>query len=313
MAVLVTGGAGFIGSHLVEKLLKEGFDVIVLDNLSSGKIENLDLKNPRLLFIKGDICDRKAVKKALKNVDIVFHLAALIDVPFSVRKPTFVNHVNVCGSLNLLEESVKQHVENFIFASSCAVYGEPQYVPIDEEHPTNPLSPYAASKLAVEKYCQVFNKLYGLKTVSLRLFNVYGPRQSNRAYSGVITKMVEILKSGRPPIIFGDGTQTRDFVYVLDVVDAFYKTMNIRQCDGEINIGSGEETSINKLARLLIRKFGLKGVEPVYVKPRACDVKKSWANIEKAKRVLKYAPQFSLSKGCEALLKSNRHCLLFFS
>ncbi|MEM3766719.1 MAG: SDR family oxidoreductase [Candidatus Bathyarchaeia archaeon] len=303
MTVLVTGGAGFIGSHLVEELLKEGFNVRVLDNLSSGKIENLDLKNLGLSFFEGDICDRRIIKKVLKDIDVVFHLAALIDVPFSMKNPTFVNHVNVCGSLNLLEESVKQRVEKFIFASSCAVYGEPQYVPVDEEHPTNPLSPYAASKLAVEKYCQIFNKLYGLKTVSLRLFNVYGPRQRDETYSGVIKKMIERLKSRKPPIIFGDGTQTRDFVYVLDVVDAFYKAMNTKQCAGEINIGSGEETSINELAGLLMKKFGLDGVEPVYMKPRAGDIKRSWANIEKAKRILKYAPKFSLNEGCEALLE----------
>ncbi|MEM3566634.1 MAG: SDR family oxidoreductase [Candidatus Bathyarchaeia archaeon] len=302
MTVLVTGGAGFIGSHLVEKLLKEGFDVIVLDNLSSGKIENLNLKNPKLSFFKGDICDRKTVKKVLKDVDVVFHLAALIDVPFSVENPALVNHVNVCGSLNILEESIKQHVGKFIFASSCAVYGEPQYLPINEEHPTNPISPYAASKLAVEKYCQTFNKLHGLKTVSLRLFNVYGPRQRNGAYSGVITKMIERLKSRKPPIIFGDGTQTRDFVYVLDVIEAFYKAMKAKQCIGEINIGSGEETSIIELAKILVEKFSLKSIKLIYTKPRRCDIKRSCANIERARMMLGYEPRFTLRDGLDMLL-----------
>lgn len=306
MRILVTGGAGFIGSHLVERLLKEDHEVIVLDNLSFGKIENLDLKNPKLSFFKGDICDKKIVKKVLKNVDVVFHLAALIDVSFSVKNPALVNHVNVCGSLNLLEESIKQHVEKFIFASSCAVYGEPQHLPIDEEHPTNPSSPYAASKLAVEKYCQTFKRLYGLETVSLRLFNVYGPRQEGKIYSGVITQMIQRLSSGKPPIIFGDGAQTRDFVYVLDVVDAFYKAMYTKECAGEINIGSGKETSINELAKLLMKKFSLEA-EPVYMAPRAGEIKRSWANIEKAKCVLKYAPKFSLNEGLEAFLKSIKH------
>ncbi|MEM2614802.1 MAG: GDP-mannose 4,6-dehydratase [Nitrososphaerota archaeon] len=301
MSVLVTGGAGFIGSHLVEKLLKEDYDVIVLDDLSFGKIKNLDLKNPRLLFFKGDVCERESVKKVLKDVYVVFHLAALIDVPFSVKNPALVNHVNVCGSLNLLEESVRHDVEKFIFASTCAVYGEPRYLPIDEEHPTNPVSPYAVSKLTVEKYCRVFNKNYGLKTVSLRLFNVYGPRQRSGAYSGVITKMIERLRYGKPPVIFGDGTQTRDFVFVLDVVDALYRAINSR-CSDEINIGSGRETSINSLAKTLCEKFNLRCIVPIYRKPRTGDIKRSWANIEKAKRCLGYEPKFSLHDGLNALL-----------
>jgi len=303
MSVLVTGGAGFIGSHLVERLLKEDYNVVVLDDLSSGKTENLDLKNRSLLFVKGNICDRELVKKAVKDVEVVFHLAALVDVPFSVKNPLLVNQVNVCGSLNILEESVKNSIEKFIYASSCAVYGEPQYLPINEEHPTNPLSPYAVSKLTVEKYCQVFHKLYGLKTVSLRLFNVYGPRQESEFYSGVISQFIRRLRSGKPPIIFGDGLQTRDFVYVLDVVDAFYKAMNSKQCTGEINIGSGKETSIKELAEILIGKFGLKNVEPIYVEPRGGDVKRSWANIEKAKHKLGYKPNFTLRNGLGKLLK----------
>ena len=303
MSVLVTGGAGFIGSHLVERLLKEDYNVVVLDDLSSGKTENLDLKNRSLLFVKGNICDRGLVKKAVKDVEVVFHLAALVDVPFSVRNPLLVNQVNVCGSLNILEESVKNSIEKFIYASSCAVYGEPQYLPINEEHPTNPLSPYAVSKLTVEKYCQVFHKLYGLKTVSLRLFNVYGPRQEGNSYSGVISRFIRRLRSGKPPIIFGNGSQTRDFIYVLDVVDAFYKALNSRQCIGEINIGSGKETSIKELAEILIGKFGLKNVEPIYAEPREGDVKRSWANIEKAKHELGYKPNFTLRNGLGKLLK----------
>ncbi|MGB9713960.1 MAG: SDR family oxidoreductase [Candidatus Bathyarchaeales archaeon] len=303
MSVLVTGGAGFIGSHLVERLLKGGYNVVVLDDLSSGKTENLDLENRSLLFLKGDIRNREVVKRALKDVEVVFHLAALVDVSFSVRNPLLVNQVNVCGSLNILEESIKNNVEKFIYASSCAVYGEPQYLPINEEHPTNPLSPYAVSKLAVEKYCKVFNKLHGLKAVSLRLFNVYGPRQEGNPYSGVVSQFIRRLRSGEPPIIFGDGSQTRDFVYVLDVVDAFCEAMESKQCVGDINIGSGKETSIKELAETLIDKFGLKNVEPIYAEPREGDIKRSWANIEKAKHKLGYKPNFSLRNGLGKLLK----------
>ncbi|MEM3629453.1 MAG: SDR family oxidoreductase [Candidatus Bathyarchaeia archaeon] len=305
MKVLVTGGAGFIGSHLVERLLKEDCNVVVLDDLSSGKTENLDLKNRNLLFLKGGIRDKELVKKALKDVEVVFHLAALVDVPFSVKNPLLVNQVNVCGSLNILEESIKNNVEKFIYASSCAVYGEPQYLPINEEHPTNPLSPYAVSKLTTEKYCQVFNKLYGLKTVSLRLFNVYGPRQEGDSYSSVISRFIRQLRSGKPPIIFGDGSQTRDFVYVLDVVDAFYKAMNAKECAGEINVGSGKETSIKELAKILINKFGFKNIKPVYAKPREGDIRRSWADIEKAKHKLGYKPNFTLHNGLGELLKQS--------
>lgn len=304
--MLVTGGAGFIGSHMVERLLKEDFNVTVLDNLYSGKIENLDLKNRRLSFFKGDVCNEKIVEEVLnKDVDVVFHLPALIDISFSIQHPAIVNHVNVCGSLNVLKRCVESDVEKFIFASSCAVYGEPKYLPINEEHPLDPLSPYAVSKLAVEKLCRVYNRLYGLKTVSLRLFNVYGPRQESGSYSGVIWQMIGNLRVRKPPVIFGDGSQTRDFVYVLDVVDAFMKAMESKQCYGEINIGSGKETSIIELAKILMEKFNLKNVKPVYLEPRVGDVKRSWADIEKARRCLEYKPKFSLCEGLDALLKSS--------
>jgi len=302
MSVLVTGGAGFIGSHLVDRLLRENYDVIVLDNLFSGKMKNLNLQN--LHFLKDDIRNKEIVRKALKNVKVVFHLAAIIDVSFSVKNPLLVNEVNVGGALNILNESARGDVEGFVYASSCAVYGDPVYVPVDEEHPTNPLSPYAASKLAIEKYCQVFNKVYGLKTVCLRLFNVYGPRQEGISYSGVISQFIRRLRFGKPPTIFGDGLQTRDFVYVEDVVDAIIKASCLKECVGEeINIGSGRETSIRELANILIRKFGLWSIKPKYVTPRVGDIRKSCASIKKAKRLLEYEPKFSLEDGLNKLIK----------
>lgn len=305
--ILVTGGAGFIGSHLVDKLLLEGYEVTVLDDLSSGKIENINLKDAKLHFLKGDIRDIGAVKKALKDVDVVFHLAAIIDVAFSIKKPLLVNNVNVDGSLNVLNESLRQDVEKFIFTSSCAVYGETLKVPIDEEHPTNPLSPYAASKLAVEKYCEVFGKAYGIETVCMRLFNVYGLRQESGPYGSVIIHFINRLKKGKPPIIFGDGSQTRDFVYVEDVVDALLKAMHLKGYMGEkINIGSGRETSIKELAEILIKKFGLKNVKPMYASSRPFDVKRSCANIEKARRLLGYEPHVSLEDGLNRLINIKR-------
>ncbi|MGQ9506356.1 MAG: SDR family oxidoreductase [Candidatus Bathycorpusculaceae bacterium] len=301
--VLVTGGAGFIGSHLVDKLLLEGYEVTVLDDLSSGKTENINLKDAKLHFVKGDVRDEAVVRKALKNVDLVFHLAAIIDVAFSIKEPLLVNNVNVDGSLNVLNQSARHHVEKFIFASSCAVYGEHLHIPIDEEHPTNPLSPYAASKLATEKYCDVFSKVYGLEIVCMRFFNVYGSRQESGSYGSVINNFINRLKQGKPPIIFGDGTQTRDFVYIDDVVDALFKAIHFRGGISEkINIGSGRETSIKELAEILIKKFGLKDLRPIYDKSRPYDIKRSCANIQKARRLLGYEPHVSLEDGLDRLL-----------
>jgi UDP-glucose 4-epimerase len=304
VSVLVTGGAGFIGSHLIDRLLREGYDVVVVDDLSSGKVENLNLKNSNLRLLRDDIRDKKFVKKALKDVEVVFHLAAIVDVEFSVKNPLLVNEVNVGGSLNILDESVRRDVTRFVYASSCAVYGDPIYLPIDEEHPRNPLSPYAASKFAAEEYCQVFNKVYGLSSSCLRFFNVYGPRQGSGSYSGVVSRFIQRLKMRKAPIIFGDGLQTRDFVYVEDVVNAIFKVLHSKQCAGEkINIGSGKETSIRELADALIKKFSLKDVKPKYVKSRVGDIKRSCGSVEKAKCLLGYEPSFSLDDGLENCMK----------
>jgi UDP-glucose 4-epimerase len=304
VSVLVTGGAGFIGSHLIDRLLREGYDVVVVDDLSSGKVENLNLKNSNLRLLRDDIRDKKFVKKALKDVEVVFHLAAIVDVEFSVKNPLLVNEVNVGGSLNILDESVRRDVTRFVYASSCAVYGDPIYLPIDEEHPRNPLSPYAASKFAAEEYCQVFNKVYGLSSSCLRFFNVYGPRQGSGSYSGVVSRFIQRLKMRKAPIIFGDGLQTRDFVYVEDVVNAIFKVLHSKQCAGEkINIGSGKETSIRELADVLIKKFSLKDVKPKYVKSRVGDIKRSCGSVEKAKCLLGYEPSFSLDDGLENCMK----------
>jgi len=302
---LVTGGAGFIGSHLVSRLISEGFEVHVLDNFFTGSLENIRnyLGCPRLHVVKGDVRRRGDVRGALRDVDYVFHLAAVANIALSVRRPKLVNDVNVSGTLNLLIESLRFNVERFVFTSSCAVYGEPIYLPINEDHPTNPISPYGVSKLSAEYYCRVFHKVYGLETVILRLFNVYGPGQERSPYGGVIAKFIDALKSGKAPIIFGDGKQTRDFIYVDDVVDALILASKCGGCAGmTFNIGSGIETSINQLADKLIKIFSL-DIKPIYLEPRAGDVRRSCANINRAREILGFRAKTPLEVGLEKCAK----------
>jgi nucleoside-diphosphate-sugar epimerase len=302
---LVTGGAGFIGSHLADRLISEGFEVNVLDDFSTGCLENIKdyLNCLRFRLIRGDVRRKGVVREALRDVDYVFHLAAIASVPLSMSKPKLVNEVNVSGTLNLLWESLRFNVKRFIFTSSCAVYGEPAYMPIDEEHPINPVSPYAASKISAEHYCKAFHKAYGLETVILRLFNVYGPRQERSPYSGVIAKFIDALKSGRVPTIFGDGEQTRDFIYVDDVVDALILASRRSECAGmTFNIGSGIETSINQIAYKLIKIFGL-NIKPTHLEPRVGDVRRSCANINKARDILGFRAKTPLEVGLEKCAK----------
>ena len=304
--VLVTGGAGFIGSHLIEALVSEGFDVGALDDFSSGRRENLSVRfgKPNFCLVEGDVRDKADVKKALEGVDVVFHLAAVINTDFSVKNPLVVNEVNVGGTLNVLRESLKAGVKRLVYASSCAVYGEPVNLPINEEHPTKPMSPYGVSKLAAEHYCRVFYEIYGLETVHLRFFNVYGPRQVFGPYSGVIMKFIDRLKRGKKPIIYGDGKQTRDFVLAGDVVDACLRAMRCRNCVGEmINVGSGVETTVNRLADVLIELFGSRDIKPFYAEPKAGDIRRSYADLSKAERLLGYKPEKSLMEGLTMLLR----------
>ena len=300
----MTGGAGFIGSHLVDRLISKGFDVVVLDDFSSGSRKNLGahIGKSNFRLIKGKIQNRTSVGKALENVDAVFHLAAIVNVDFSIKNPLLVNEVNVKGTLNLLEGCLKSKVKKFIYASSSAVYGDPEYLPINESHPTKPLSPYGVSKLAAEHYCQVIHRLYGIQTVILRYFNVYGPRQSKAPYSGAISQFIEQLKQKKIPVIFGDGTQTRDFVYVDDVVDATLSVLDCKECAGNaINIGSGRATSIKELCNILLKIFRVHNVKPEYSLPRAGDIKHSCADLSRADKLLGYKPKFSLEDGLRKL------------
>lgn len=303
--VLVTGGAGFIGNHLVDALVKEQYGVIVLDDLSSGAFENVKqyLANG-VTFINGDVRDKQVVIEALKDVDAVFHFAAVTSVPYSVRNPSVTYDVNVLGTMNLLEACLHMDVKKFVFASSCALYGEAEYLPIDEKHPANPVSPYALSKLEAEKCCAKFFEMYGLKMSILRLFNVYGSRQRWNQYSGVITSFIQRLRQKRPPIIYGNGEQTRDFVHVNDVVQACMLVLGNEGLAGQtFNVGTGESTSVNWLARLLTQIFGHEGIVPLYKGCKVGDLRHSYADMNKAKEVLGYRAKTSLKEGLLTLVE----------
>lgn len=302
--ILVTGGAGFIGSHLVDQLIKRGYSVVVLDNFFSGAIENLQkhLKNENFTLIKGDIRNLADVKKAVKNVSVVFHLAAIVNIPLSMKNPELTRKVNVDGTLNVLEASLAENVDRFVYLSTCAVYGEAQYLPIDEKHPIMPLSPYGASKFEAENLCRDYYCTHGLKTCCLRLFNVYGPGQGGGPYAGVIRSFVDNLKRGRPLVIYGDGNQTRDFIHVRDVVDACLLFLG-KMLDGyeTINIGTGKPTSINELANILMSISG-RNIKITYKAPRKGDVRNSYADISKAQKILGFRPKIGLEDGLKGLI-----------
>ena len=304
--ILVTGGAGFIGSHLVDRLLNEGFVVTVIDNYCTGKLENISHFQDRTGFnlIEGDIRDFNLVKKAVKGMDAIFHEAALASVSISVKDPILTNDVNVNGTLNLLKASTEFHIKRFIFASSAAVYGDPSLVHTSskkEEMATNPTSPYGVSKLAAEMYIQLFYKIYGLETVSLRYFNVYGPRQCFDISSncgGAITIFTNRLLRNMSPIIYGDGEQTRDFVFVQDIVEANMLALKSTDVAGNVfNIGTGKEESLNKVGNSLKEIIDKKDLKCIHVEPRTTDIRHGYADISKAQEILGYSPRIPLSVG----------------
>lgn len=304
--VLVTGGAGFIGSHVVDRLVHEGFAVRVLDDLSSGKLSNIQahLDSGAAEFAKGDIRDQETVKEAVKGVCGVVHLAAQISVSRSVEDPDFTFDVNVAGTENLLAAAAEEGVGRFVFASSCAVYGEPQSLPVSEDTATAPISPYAETKLLGERLCLGFSHQKKLRTVVLRFFNVYGPRQAINDYSGVITIFLENAKANQTLLIYGDGLQTRDFVYVADVAAAVYSALTC-SVDGEVfNIGTGHAASINQLADAIKDLTG--STSPVaHQAARVGDIKYSYANTQKATQKLGFTASATLRDGLKTLLNTN--------
>lgn len=300
--VLVTGGAGFIGSNLTEALLQRGHFVRILDDFSTGKRENLifDKAYPSPEVIKGDIREFSTCQKAVKGIEYVFHQAALPSVQRSVEDPETSNAINVGGTLNILLAAREEKVKRVIYASSSSVYGDTPTLPKHEEMPPDPLSPYALQKYIGEQYCRLFYQLYGLDTISLRYFNIFGPKQDpNSLYSAVIPKFIDALLQGRPPIIFGDGEQSRDFTYIENVVQANLLAMSAGHLHGEaINIACGKRISLNQLLNVLKEILGSK-LSPIYQEPRQGDVKHSLADIRKGKEILNYEPTVGIEIGLE--------------
>jgi UDP-glucose 4-epimerase len=294
MKYIVTGGAGFIGSHIVEAI-SESHEVVVIDNFSSGKRGNLSgFKNVHT--IEGSICDLGLLKEAFSGADGIFHLGAIASVVRSVDDPGFTHETNLTGTLNVLLAARDCGVKKVVFSSSSAVYGDEPTLPKREQMPPVPLSPYAVSKLAGEYYCSVFSELFGLKTVSLRYFNVFGPRQDPMSeYAAVIPKFITRLLNQQAPLIFGDGKQTRDFVYVKDVVQANLLAMQGSKT-GTFNIGSGERLDLNTLARTLAGIMDIR-IPPIYEKPRSGDIRDSVSDITAAKNSLGFRTSYSLDKG----------------
>jgi nucleoside-diphosphate-sugar epimerase len=297
MSVLVTGGSGFIGSHLVDALLRKGAEVRVLDNLATGKRANLAHilecrgSQDKFSFVEGDITDRAAVQEAITGVDYVLHQAALPSVQRSVEDPLTANLVNVAGTLNVLMAARETGVKRVVYASSSSVYGDSSQLPKAEHMATNPLSPYAVSKLAAEAYCRAFTRVYGLETIALRYFNVFGPRQDpNSLYAAVLPRFIEALLGQKRPVIYGDGTQSRDFTYIENVVRANVLALDAAGVAGEaFNIACGKSVDLKTVLQLLT-EFSGQPVEPEYQAPRAGDVKHSLADLSKAERLLGYRP-----------------------
>jgi UDP-glucose 4-epimerase len=299
----VTGGAGFIGSHLAGRLLRDGSNVVILDNLSTGRLENLEatMANRRLRVIRGDILSPTKVREGLKEVDSVVHLAAQASVPDSIANPRRTHEINVRGTKALLMSCTKAGVEQFIFASTCAVYGNPARIPIGEQSPVDPLSPYASSKLSGEELCRDVSRFAHGSTI-LRFFNVYGPRQERSPYGAVISSFVDRLKSGKRPLVFGDGHQTRDFVYVSDVVESIVLAMK-RKTGGVFNVGSGRECSILDLEGMLAKMLRGRPVTPEFREARPGEIARSLADITLARKMLGFSPRFTLEAGLRDMLR----------
>ncbi len=295
---LVTGGAGFIGSHLAEALVSKGETVRIADSFITGNRRNLAAAGDRAELVEGDLADPAVAARAVAGMDYVLHQAAIPSVPRSVKDPATSNRANVDATLQLLIAARDAKVRRVVYAASSSAYGDTPTLPKREDMPTRPLSPYALQKLVGEQYMQLFTALYGLETVSIRYFNVFGPRQDpSSPYSGVIALFVTALLAGKPPTIVGDGGQTRDFTYVANVVDGVLRAATAPGASGEvINVATGRQISISELAKALGEIIGVRAA-PVHIDPRPGDVRDSLADVSKAKAILGYEPTVGLEEG----------------
>jgi UDP-glucose 4-epimerase len=304
MKYIVTGGAGFIGSHIVEELEAQKHEVVILDNLFSGKKENVApfLKKKNVSFVNGSITDLPLLNKTFEGADGIFHEAAIASVPYSVAHPAEVHEVNLSGTLNVLCAAQDCDVKSLVFASTAAVYGDSPELPKREEMIPETLSPYAVTKLAGEYYCSVFSRLYDVRCIALRYFNVFGPRQDpGSPYSGVISKFIANTLNHRPLTIFGDGRQTRDFVFIRDVVQANIRAMDSRE-QGVFNIACGKQINLLELADMIMEISGIT-VPVTFGPPVEGDVRHSLADISRARKLLAYEPEYSVRKGLEKTIE----------
>jgi UDP-glucose 4-epimerase len=305
--VLVTGGAGFIGSHIAEALVKSGARVRVVDNLSSGHLRNLETVSGKIDFLEGDLADEAVARQCVEDVELVFHEAALPSVPRSVSNPRETHLASVEATFNLLLAAKENRVRRVVYAASSSAYGDQPTLPKVESMRPEPLSPYAAAKLVGEYYCQVFMRSYGLETVCLRYFNVFGPRQDpSSPYSGVISQFIDRLLKAERPTIYGDGEQTRDFTYVSNAVEAnLLAAQTERGIGNVINIANGEQVTINRLFQIIRQMTGRDEIEPEYQPARTGDVLHSLADLTSARECLGFEPRIGLEEGLRLTVESS--------
>lgn len=298
MNYLITGGAGFIGSNIAKRLVRDGESVRVIDNFSTGKKNNIDEIKDKIDLIEGDIRDTETVLKAVKDVDFIIHQAALPSVPRSIKDPITANDVNVTGTLNLLNASKNSKIKRFVYASSSSVYGDTPILPKREDMPPNPQSPYAVTKLTGEYYCSVFYKVYGLPTVSLRYFNVFGPFQDPESqYAAVIPKFINAVLHHNSPVVYGDGEQSRDFTFIDNVVDANILSCRNDKSSGKVlNIACGNRYTLNRLLTEVSYLTGNKA-NPQFIEPRSGDIRHSQADISSARELIGYRPKIDFREG----------------
>ena len=311
MKMLITGGAGFIGSHLCEKYVNENHTVLCLDNFMNGNVTNIRPLSFHRNFklIKGDVGDFDLLEKIMPGVDVIFHLAAQIHVDRSVMEPRLTYEINVLGTQNILEAARMYDIKRVIHTSTSEVYGSAQYVPIDEKHPLNAPHPYGASKIAADRMCHAYIQTYGMDISIMRLFNVFGPRQRDLGYGGVISIFTRKVLNNMSPIIYGDGLQTRDYTYIDDAIRAYDLVLTHNEPITEpINFGSGKELSIADLANMVIELCNKKGdMEPAHVEPRIGEVRRLIADATRAKKLLGWEPKCSLEEGLRAFTQWYRN------